>query len=82
MSTDSLNDLSAFVNFAECHLRDDGTGLTPEECLALFRAQQASPQDIAAVREALDAMHRGDVGVALEEFDRRFREKNDIPPRA
>ena len=82
MSTDSFSDLSAFVNFAECYLRDDGADLTPEECLALFRMQQASPNDVAAVREALDAMRRGDVGIALEEFDRRFREKNGIPSRA
>lgn len=82
MSADSFSDLSAFVNFAECHLRDDGADLTPEECLSLFRTQQASPKDIAAVREALDAMRCGDAGTALEEFDRRFREANGIPPRA
>lgn len=81
MSTDSFNDLAAFVNFAQCQLREDGTSLTPEECLTLYR-QHASADDIAAVREALDAMHRGDVGVPLEEFDREFRKKNGIAPRA
>jgi hypothetical protein len=82
MSTESFNDFAAFVNFAQIHLRDDGSDLTPEECLTLYRTQQASAEDIAAVKEALDAMHRGDVGVPLEEFDRQFRQKNGIALRA
>jgi hypothetical protein len=82
MSTESFNDLAAFVNFAQGHLRDDGADLTPEECLTLYRTQQASAEDIAAVKEALDAMHRGDIGIPLEEFDRQFRQKNGIAPRA
>lgn len=82
MSTDRFNDLAAFVHFAQCQLHDHGAGLTPEECLTLYRSQKASAEDIAAVREALDAMHRGDAGVSLEEFDREFRKKNGIAPRA
>jgi hypothetical protein len=82
MSTESSNDLAAFVNFAQSQLRGDGVDLTPEECLTLYRAQRASADDIAAVKEALDAMHRGDVGVPLEDFDREFRKKNGIAPRA
>jgi hypothetical protein len=82
MSADSVNDLAAFVSFAQSQLHERGAELTPEECLTLYRRQQASAEDIAAVREALDAMHRGDVGVPLEEFDREFRRKNGIAPRA
>ena len=82
MSTDSFNDLAAFVTFAQSQLRGDGADLSPEDCLALYRSQSASAEDIAAVREALDAMHRGDVGVPLEEFDREFRKRNGIAPRA
>jgi len=82
MSTESVSELAAFVNFAQGQLRHEGADLTPEECLALYRTQQASAEDIAAVKEALDAMHRGDVGVPLEEFDRQFRNKNGIAPRA
>ncbi len=82
MSTDSVNDLAAFVSFAQSRLHEQGADLTPEECLTLYRSQQVSAEDIAAVKEALDEMHRGDVGVPLEEFDRQFRQKNGIAPRA
>jgi hypothetical protein len=78
MSTDSFNDLAAFLHFAQGQLREDGTDLSPEECLSLYRSQQASDEDIAAVKEALEAMHRGDVGIPIDEFDHQFRQKNGI----
>ena len=81
MSPESSDDLATFVHFAQSQLRDDGVNLTPEECLTLYRTQRASAADIAAVKEALDAVHHGDVGVPLEEFDREFRRKNGIAPR-
>ena len=82
MSTQSSNDLANFVSFAQSQLRHDGVNLTPEECLTLYRTQQASADDIAAVKEALDVMHRGDLGIPLEDFDREFREKNGISAEA
>jgi hypothetical protein len=80
MSTESFRDLAAFVQFAQGQLGVENV-LSPEECLALYRGQQASEEDISAVKEALEAMHRGDVGIPIDEFDRQFRVKNGIPPR-
>lgn len=79
---ESSNELAALSYFAQSQLREGGTDLTPEECLKRYRSQCASAEDIAAVREALGTMHQGDVGIPPEEFDREFRRKNGILPRA
>lgn len=37
-------------------------------------------ETIAAVRAALADMEAGDTGITLEEFDRQFRAKHNLPP--
>ncbi len=81
MESEISSDLAAFVHFAQGRLRDGEGELSPEECLSLYRAQHATDEDIAAVKEALEAMHRGDVGLPVEEFDHYFRQKNGLSPR-
>lgn len=81
MHSEASNDLAAFVHFAQGQLRSGENDLSPEECLLRYRGQTASPADIAALREALDAMHRGDTGIPLDEFDREFRRTHGIAAR-
>ncbi len=48
----------------------------------MWRAQHPSPEEIdesvASVKRALDQANRGE-GKSLEEFDRDFRKKHDLP---
>ncbi len=77
------SDFEAFVHFAESQLGNQDAELTPEQCLALYRSQHPRAAElsegIAAVNEALEAMHAGDTGQPLEEFDRQFRLRNKLP---
>ncbi len=76
------SDLEAFVRFAEGAIGSQDAELTPEQCLALFRANHPTPSElldgVAAVEEALDAMQDGDAGQPLEAFDRKFRQRNNL----
>ncbi len=61
-------------------------GLTPEDLIDLWRDQHPSrdePSDVvAAVNVALAELDAGKEGMSLEEFDRKFRERNGLPPRS
>ena len=40
---------------------------------------QAFDEDVAAVREALDDIAKGDRGIPFDEFDRDFRKRHNLP---
>lgn len=86
MPIDRINDLRAFRDFADARLtRDDETTL--DEALDLWRAENedASPSfsnDVAAVREALDDMRAGDLGIPLREAVAELRRKHDPATRS
>lgn len=79
MST-KASDLNEFHRFVGEQL-DQGSELTPEDCLDLWRANHPSPEElkesVAAVKRALAQVDRGE-GITLAEFDRRFRAKHVV----
>ena len=82
MATDLTNQLEAFLRFLGEHLANGGSSLTPEECLALWRAQHSTPEQLSAnmqaVREALADMDASDAGQPLEQFLAEFRRRNHL----
>jgi len=77
------NELRDFHDFLSEKLSNGGAGISPEEALDEWRAQNPEVQgladEIAAIKEALDDMANGDAGVPFEEFDREFRKRHQIP---
>lgn len=82
MATDPAADLARFYQFISDRL-NSGEPLSPEEALDLWRAGNPPTDDsddtVAAVREALAEMEKGDCGVGLDEFDRAFRQRHGLP---
>lgn len=85
MSPELQFELAEFNRFVTDRLADRPP-LSLEEAMDLWRDEQSlsepSDDDVAAVREALEEMDRGVPGIPLDEFDRRFRERHGLPPRA
>lgn len=70
MATDRLNDLRAFRDFADRKLARGEDDLTLDEALDLWETENRDDDRAAtaqAVREALDDMRAGDVGVPASE---------------
>ena len=82
MSTDTVEELREFHRFLTNKLSADGIDLSPEEALDEWRRlhpqTQASDEDVAALREALDDMAGGDRGIPFDEFDRDFRKRHNF----
>jgi hypothetical protein len=82
MSTDLSADLREFHQFLSTKISAGETEISPEEALDEWRFANRSEEDlaanIAAIREALDDMANGDVGVELAEFDRQFRLRHGL----
>lgn len=85
MATDNSGELNAFIDFAIAQ-RQAGSDLSLNE--ALDRWEVAHPSEMSAeeaddivamVQEALDGIAAGDKGMTLEEFDREFRRRNNLP---
>jgi hypothetical protein len=78
-------DLSGFHSFIGEKLKEKNVGISPEEALDIWRAQHPLPDDfeenVEALREALEDMEAGDVGIPVEQFFREFREDHGLPPR-
>jgi hypothetical protein len=78
-------DLTGFHQYIGEQLRQGKPGLSPEEALDMWRAEHPLPEDfeenVAALREALEDMDAGDVGIPAEQFFREFREAHGLPPR-
>ena len=83
MPTEMIEELREFHRFLAAKLTADGIDLSPEEALDEWRRQhpqaQASDEEVAAIREALDDRANGDPGVAFDEFDRDFRNRHNLP---
>ena len=73
MSSQTIEELREFHRFLTDKLKADGIDLSPEEALDEWRRlhpqAQALDEDVAAIREALDDLAKGDRGIPFEEFD-------------
>ncbi len=79
MSTESSTELQRYHQFQKELLTQGRTDLSPEEVLRLWRAQQQDYADtVEAIREGLVDVKAGRTE-PLEHFDRKFREKHNIP---
>lgn len=78
------SELREFHAFIGGQLESQANALTPGDVLELWRDQNPTLEDAAAVRDAvrqaLDDMANGDTGITLEEFDQHFRAKLGLPP--
>jgi predicted transcriptional regulator len=85
MRTDRREDLQAFRAFIDEQLANGGATLTPTEALGLWEIQNPTDDEreetLAAIRQGLKDADEGRVR-PLEEFDREFRQKQGLPPRA
>ncbi len=83
MPTNMIEELREFHCFLTDKLRASGIDLSPEEALDEWRRQhpqtQAFDDDVAAIREALDDISKGDSGISFDEFDRDFRKRHNLP---
>lgn len=75
------SELEQFQQFVAQKVADGNSGMTPEECLDVWRAAHPTIDDLqestAAIERGLDQARRGE-GVPLQEFARDFREKMPI----
>ena len=83
MKSKRMSELHAFHAFLEAKLNNASAYLTPEEVLDEWRQLHPEPEDeeddVAAIQAALDDVANGDRGIPLEEFDREFRRRHNIP---
>jgi hypothetical protein len=77
-----MNELDSFHRFLGDQLANEGSLLTPEECLDLWRAQHPLDEELSAstraIQEALDDMEAGDIGQPLEAFLAGFRSQPPV----
>ena len=82
MPTEMIEELREFHRFLAAKLTADGIDLSPEEALDEWRRlhpqTQAFDEEVAAIREALDDMAKGDRGIPFDEFDRDFRKRHNL----
>jgi hypothetical protein len=78
-----MSELESFHRFLGDQLALGGSALTPEECLELWREQNAPDEEVEvdtqAIREAIEDMEAGDRGQPLKEFLAEFRGAKRIP---
>lgn len=84
MATHTTNELREFHHFLGEKLSNGGADLSPEEALDEWRQlhPEDSSDDLAAIKEALDELDRGGNVRSVEEFDREFRQRHGLPPKA
>ena len=79
MATQTLDELTSFHRFLSARLSHGNAGLSPEECLREWRSELAERSaTLAAIQEGLDDL-RADRVQSLEDFDREFRLRHNIP---
>jgi hypothetical protein len=85
MATERANDPRAFHDFLGAKLSSGANGLTLEEYLDLWEYENSSEEEreetIRAIARGLDDMNAGRTK-PFEDFDREFRERHGLPPRA
>lgn len=78
MSVIVADELDLFHQFLSDKLKTATTRSSPEQVLDEWRSLHPDPGEVEAIRESLTAMHAGDRGISLEDFDREFRQKNGL----
>ncbi len=78
MSVVVADELDSFYQFLSEKLKTRTSQFSPEQVLDEWRSQHPDPAEVEAIRESLVAMHAGDRGVSLEDFDQEFRRKNGL----
>jgi hypothetical protein len=82
MPAETTEELREFHRFLTDKLSVDGIDLSPEEALDEWRQRhpqtQAFDEEVAAIREALDDVAKGDQGIPFDEFDRDFRKRHNL----
>jgi hypothetical protein len=85
MATDRANDLQAFKSFIDQQLEQGGSLPTLEQALARWEYENTSEEEReetrAAICRGLADLDAGRVR-PFEEFDREFRAKHGMAPRA
>jgi hypothetical protein len=83
MPSPTTEELRDFHRFLADKLGADETELSPEEALDEWRQLHPSAHshddEVAAIREALDDLAKGDRGVPFDQFDREFRRRHNLP---
>jgi hypothetical protein len=76
MPTETIRELREFHRFLTDKLDADGIDMSPEEVLderrRLHPQTQAFDEDLAAIREALDDVSKGDHGIPFDQFEGAF----------
>lgn len=79
MSTVATNEVVEFHRFLSDGLQGGSNWKTPEQALAFFRRQRPISKElvesVAAVQEAVDAMHAGDRGRPAAEVIAEMRQQ-------
>jgi hypothetical protein len=83
MKSEPTIELREFHRFLGEKVKNGGAELLPEEVLDQWRELHPEPfddeDDVAAIQAAIDNRANGERGIPLEEFDRQFRKKHNIP---
>ena len=86
MTTQSVNELGDFHRFVTEKVHKGETALSPEQILDEWRILRPDPyaqeDEMAAIQEAIDDMDDGDDGVPIDEFDRNFRLRHNLPAKS
>jgi hypothetical protein len=84
MSVHVDSELARFSRFLSEKISAGKSDLSPEEALDLWRSENPADEErvetVRALVEALREMRGGDAGLSLEDFDRKFRERNGLDP--
>jgi hypothetical protein len=84
MTTPNFPDAAAFHHFLGEQLHVGGEEKSPEELLALWRAEHPTPEQlqesVAALREAIADMEAGDAGRPASEVIGELLQKYNLPP--
>ena len=82
MASIMANELQQFYQFIGCQLEQDPVGMSPEECLDIWRVQHPSPEEladsVAAIRTALEEARRGE-GQPADEVIAELRADLNLP---
>lgn len=85
MSTNLHTDLEAFHRYIAEQIASGHRDLSPEGVLEAWRSHRVEAEEfeetVEAIGEAIHDLESGKKGQPFEEFDRRFRERHQLPPR-
>ena len=84
MSNASHSDLLQFQVYLTKQVQNGNLSLSPEECLARYRAEHPTTQtdsqhDLEEIREAVEEMDRGDHGRPYHELLAELRQRYRLP---